>query len=161
METPSREYLSLKVEECENNEPCALGLDEVSSKYDASTSQLQSSLDASGHVRATKTKTEGKMPEDTEALRRVLKLEGMTWLCMAAKFRNKTWLHGFELSHFLKYTDYIVGEKVNGLKVTVDGSSVAVRPPWSVVLTYEHRLARRLSSKFKQVNGLLWKRWQQ
>ena len=71
------------------------------------------------------------MPEDTEALRRVLKLEGMTWLCMAAKFRNKTWLHGLELSHCLKYTDYIVGEKVNGLKVAVDGSSVAVRPPLS------------------------------
>ena len=76
------------MEECENNEPCALGLDEVSSKYDASTSQLQSSLDASGHVPATKTKTKGKMPEDTEALRRVLKLEGMTWLCVA-------WLLGF------------------------------------------------------------------
>ena len=40
---------------------------------------------------------------------------------MAAKFRNKTWLHGLELAHWLKYIDYILGEKVNGLKVTVDG----------------------------------------
>lgn len=153
VETPSTEYLSLKVEECESNEPCALSLDEVSSKYDASTSQLQSSLDASGHLRVMKTKAKGRMPEDTEALRRVLKLEGITWLCMAAKFRNKTWLHGLELSHWLKYIDYILGEKVNGLKVTVDGSSVAVRPQWSIVLTYEHRLRKEA---FKQARG----RWQ-
>ena len=150
VETPSTEYLSLKVEECESNEPCALSLDEVSSKYDTSTSQLQSSLDASGHLRVLKTKAKGRMPEDTEALRRVLKLEGITWLCMAAKFRNKTWLHGLELSHWLKYIDYILGEKVNGLKVTVDGSSVAVRPQWSIVLTYEHRLRKEA---FKQVQA--------
>ena len=96
VETPSTEYLSLKVEEGESNEPCALGLDEVSSKHDTITSQLQSSLDASGHLRVMKTKTKGKLPEDTEALRRVLKLEGITWLCMGAKFRNKTWLQGLE-----------------------------------------------------------------
>ena len=150
VETPSTEYLSLKVEECESNEPCALGLDEVSSKYDAITSQLQSSLDASGHLRVMKTKTKGKLPEDTEALRRVLKLEGITWLCMAAKFRNKTWLQGLELSHWLKYIDYILGEKVNGLRVTVDGSSIAVRPQWSIVLTYEHRLRKEA---FKQVQS--------
>ena len=138
------------MEECESNEPCALGLDEVSSKNDASTSQLQSSLDASGHLQVMKTKTKGKLPEDTEALRRVLKLEGITWLCMAAKFRNKAWLHGLELDHWLKYIDYILGEKVNGLKVTVDGSSVAVRPPWSIVLTYEHRLRKEA---FKQVQA--------
>ena len=40
-ETPSNE--------CENNEPLALGLDEVQSKFEA----LQSSLDTSGHVRVT------------------------------------------------------------------------------------------------------------
>ena len=141
-ETPSNEYLALKVEECENNEPLALGLDEVQSKFEATTSMLQSSLDTSGHVRVTKTKSKGKLPEDTESLRSVLKLEGITWLCMAAKFRNKSWLHGLELSNWLKYIDFILGEKVNGLKVPVDGQSVPVKPPWNIVLTYEHRLRR-------------------
>ena len=141
-ETPSNEYLALKVEECENNEPLALGLDEVQSKFEATTSMLQSSLDTSGHVRVTKTKSKGKLPEDTESLRRVLKLEGITWLCMAAKFRNKSWLHGLELANCLKYIDFILGEKVNGLKVPVDGQSVPVKPPWNIVLTYEHRLRR-------------------
>ena len=61
---------------------------------------------------------------------------------MAAKFRNKSWLHGLELSHWLKYIDFILGEKVNGLKVPVGGQSVPAKPPWTIVLTYEHRLRR-------------------
>ena len=42
----------------------------------------------------------------------------------------------------MKYIDFTLGEKVNGLKVPVDGQSVPVKPPWNIVLTYEHRLRR-------------------
>ena len=80
----------MKVEETENNEPTASSLDEVTSKFETSTSALQSSLDSTGHVRVTKTKLKGKLPDDTETLRRVLKLEGIAWLCVAAKFKHKT-----------------------------------------------------------------------
>ena len=141
-ETPSNEYLAMKVEECENNEPTAASLDEVTSRYDTSTSALQSSLDASGHVRVTKTKLKGKMPEDTEALRRVIKLEGIAWLAVAAKFRHKHWLHGLAISDWTKYTDYILGDRVNNMKIQIDGQTQSVRPPWSVILTYEHRLRK-------------------
>lgn len=141
-ETPSNEYLATKVEECENNEPVALPLDEVTSKFDATTSSLQSSLDAGGHLRVVKTKSKGKLPENTETLRKMLKLEGITWLCMAAKFRTKPWLHGLTLNDWLKYTDYVLGDKVFGLKIQLDGQSHAVKPPWTVLLTYEHRLRK-------------------
>lgn len=141
-ETPSNEYLATKLEECENNEPVALPLDEVTSKFDATTSSLQSSLDAGGHLRVVKTKSKGKLPENTESLRKLLKLEGITWLCMAAKFRTKPWLHGLALNDWLKYTDYVLGDKVFGLKIQVDGQTQAVKPPWTVLLTYEHRLRK-------------------
>lgn len=141
-ETPSNEYLATKVEECENNEPIALPLDEVTSKYDTTTSSLQSSLDAGGHLRVVKTKAKGKMPDNTESLRKVLKLEGIAWLCMAAKFRTKPWLHGLTLNDWLKYSDYVLGDKVYGLKLQMEGQAVAVRPPWTVILTYEHRLRK-------------------
>lgn len=141
-ETPSNEYLATKLEECENNEPQALPLDEVTSKFDATTSALQSSLDAGGHLRVVKTKSKGKLPDSTETLRKVLKLEGVTWLCMAAKFRVKPWLHNLTLNDWLKYTDYVLGDKVYGLKLQVDGQQHAVRPPWTVLLTYEHRLRK-------------------
>lgn len=143
-EIPSNEYLALKVEECEANEPQALGLDEVSSRSDTSSSALQTSLDSSGHVRVTKVKAKGRLPDDTEALRRALKLEAVSWLCMAAKFRNKTWLHGMELSHWTKYTEYLLGERVMGLKFNVEGQSLAVRPPWAVVLGYEQKMRKEV-----------------
>lgn len=136
-ETPSNEYLATKVEECENNEPLALPLDEVTT-----TSSLQSSLDAGGHLRVVKTKAKGKLPDSTESLRKVLKLEGITWLCMAAKFRTKPWLHGLTLNDWLKYADYVLGDKVYGLKIQMEGQTVAVKPPWTVILTYEHRLRK-------------------
>ena len=130
------------VEECENNEPTASSLDEVTSKYDISTSALQSSLDAAGHVRVTKTKLKGKMPEDTESLRGVLKLEIISWLAVAAKFRHKHWLHGLTPSDCLKYTDYLLGDRVNNMKIQIDGQTQPVRPPGAVILTYEHRLRK-------------------
>ena len=154
-ETPSNEYLAMKVEESENNEPTAASLDEVTSRYDTSTSALQSSLDASGHVRVTKTKLKGKMPEDTESLRRVIKLEGIAWLAVAAKFRHKHWLHGLTISDWIKYTDYILGDRVNNMKIQIDGQTGSVRPPWSVILTYEHRLRKEVQAGEKTLSEAL------
>ena len=34
-------------------------------------------------------------------------------VCMAAKFRNKSWLYELELTHWLKYIDFILGEKAS------------------------------------------------
>ena len=144
VEIPSNEYLALKVEECEANEPQALGLDEISSRADTSSSALQTSLDSSGHVRVTKVKTKGRLPEDTESLRKALKLEAVSWLCMSAKFRNKAWLHGLELQHWSKYTEYLLGEKVLGLKFNVEGQSHAVKPPWAVILSYEQKMRKEV-----------------
>ena len=149
-EVPSNEYLALKVEECEANEPQAATLDEVTSKQDTTTQSLQSSLDSAGHVRITKMKAKGKLPEGSEDLRRVLKIEAITWLCMTAKFRQKNWLAGMDLQAWLRYTDYVLGDRVFGLKVPVDGQQQLVRPSWTIVLNYEHRMRREA---FKLVNS--------
>ena len=55
-----------KLEEVENGEPIASPLDEIVSKQEKNTSSLQTSLDAAGHLRVTKVKGKGKMPESTE-----------------------------------------------------------------------------------------------
>eukprot|EP00435_Cladocopium_sp_Y103_P035770 s3778_g9.t1 len=126
-EIPSNEFLAMKVEEA-----------------DTSTSALQTSLDSAGHVRVTKVKTKGRLPDDTESLRKALKLEAVSWLCMAAKFRNKTWLHGLQLQHWTKYTEYLLGEKVLGLKFNVERQTHAVRPPWAVILSYEQKMRKEV-----------------
>ena len=47
-ETRSNDYLSLKAEETETNEPIASPLDEIVNKKDSSNSAIQSTLDSSG-----------------------------------------------------------------------------------------------------------------
>ena len=81
-EAPSAEYLSVKAEETETNEPQASSLDEVTSKRDSQTAELQTGLDSSGHIRITKTKVKLKLPATTEEYRRV----------MAARYKSKSWL---------------------------------------------------------------------
>ena len=100
-------------------------------------------------MRIVKTKTKGKLPNSSEELLRVLKLEGVAWLCMAAKFKSKAWLAGLELQHWLKYTDYILGDKVYRIKVPVEGGQQLLRPSWTLLLSYEHKLRKEA---FKLVN---------
>ena len=96
-ETPSNDYLSLKAEETETNEPIASPLDEIVSKKDSSNSALQSTLDSSGHIRVTRTKNKTKMPANTEEYRKAMKVEANAWLCMSS---STSWETVFTTSSF-------------------------------------------------------------
>ena len=148
-DTPSAEYLALKVEECENGEITASSLDEVTSKAHKTTSSLQASLDTAGHVRVVKNKSKGALPSNTEEYRQALKLECITWLCMASKFKSKHWLSDLKAEHFGKFVEYVLGDRVNAIKVPLDNQQVSIKPNWALVLQYEHRLRREA---FKFVN---------
>lgn len=141
-EIPANEYIAVKLEEVENGEPIASPLDEIVSKQEKNTSSLQTSLDADGHLRVTKVKGKGKMPESTEDYRRVMKIEGVTWLCLAAKFKSKAWLQDLRLSDFNRFVEYILGERVNGIKTSVNGTTQPLRPSWNIVLDYEYKLRK-------------------
>ena len=45
--------------------------------------------------------------------------------------------------------EFVLGEKVHGIKVPVDGQQQPLRPPFALVLQFEHRLRREA---FKLVN---------
>eukprot|EP00435_Cladocopium_sp_Y103_P025733 s2122_g6.t1 len=79
------DYLSIKAEETESNEPTAAPLDEILSKLASSHSQIQSTVDTTGHIRVTRTKTKSKMPATTEEFRKVVKVEMYAWLCLASR----------------------------------------------------------------------------
>ncbi|OLP76746.1 hypothetical protein AK812_SmicGene43280, partial [Symbiodinium microadriaticum] len=134
-ETPSAEYLALKAEECEINEPSASPLDCISAKRDNLESQLQSTVDAQGHIRITKVKHKLEVPVNSEHYRRIMKVEMYAWLSMASRFKAK-----------------VLGEKVSQLKIpTAQGSdqNAGFRPPWTTVLAYEFRLRKEA---FRLVN---------
>lgn len=123
-ESPSADYLSVKAEETETNEPCAAPLDEITSKKDSNASQIQTGLDSSGHIRITRTKVKSKMPSTTEDYRRVMKVEMNAWLCMAARYKAKSWLHGFTADPFNRFVEFILGDRVYGVQVpSITGDS--------------------------------------
>lgn len=144
VEAPSSEYLSVKAEEVEVNEPVAASLDEILSRKDSTTSQLQTGLDSSGHIRITRTKTKAKVPSTTEDYRRVLRVEMNAWLCMSARYKAKSWLHNLTADSFLKFVEYILGERVYGIQIpSLHGEGQQrVKPDWGIILNYEHRLRR-------------------
>ena len=141
-ETPSSEYLATKSEECENNEPSASSLDRISSKRDNQVESLQTSLDPTGRVRITKTAQKLEMPHNSESYRRIMKVEGYAWLCMAARFKAKPWLQNLTLDHFTKFVDFVLGDKVANLRLpTMTGVDTHYnRPPWHIVLSFELKL---------------------
>lgn len=142
-ETPSSDFLSVKAEETESNEPCATPLDEILSKRDASTSVIQSAVDSSGHIKVTRTKSKGKMPTNTEEYRRLIKVEGYAWMCMAARYKAKSWLHDLTLDHFTKFADFILGDRVLNIQVpNASGESSKLKPDWTIVLSFEFKLRK-------------------
>eukprot|EP00435_Cladocopium_sp_Y103_P055965 s367_g18.t1 len=148
-ECPSSDYLSLKAEETETNEPTAAPLDEIMSKQASSNSQIQSTVDSSGHIRVTRTKAKSKMPSSTEEYRRVMKTEMYAWLAMASRYKAKHWLHGLTAEPFLKFVEYILGDRVYGLQIPSLGPSSSessqqqrIKPDWAVILGYEQKLRK-------------------
>ena len=140
-EQPSTDYIALLLEEIEQDEPQAHALDEVTSRKDSQTQQLQSSLDQSGRVRITRQKQKGKMPTNTEELRSKLKLEMNAWLMVASKMKNKIYLRGLEKRHFEQYVEYLLGERCYNMKVpTASGEKAALQPPWHILIDYEFEL---------------------
>ena len=60
---------------------------------------------------------------------------------MSARYRAKNWLHGLEAADFSKFADFILGERVMGLQIpTSDGGQQKLKPDWSIVLAFEHKL---------------------
>eukprot|EP00435_Cladocopium_sp_Y103_P044637 s1164_g12.t1 len=144
-ETPSADYLALKSEEAELNEPTAAPLDEIVSRKDTSNAQIQSTVDSSGHLRVTRTKNKARMPTTTEEYRKIMRVEMFSWLAMSARYKAKHWLQGLEAADFNKFVDFILGERVLGIQIpsaACGGTQHKVKPDWGIVLAFEHKLRK-------------------
>lgn len=145
---PSEDYLAAKMDEIETHEPVASPLSEVTSRRTAKTQGLQTSLDAGGQIRVVKSRQKGTLPQGTEELRTVLRVEANLWCMLAAKYRNKEFLRGMEPGCWADYVGFLLGEKCYLMKVpTPSGKGqpsehVSLRPPWSVMITFEHELRK-------------------
>ena len=143
-EEPAAEYVASKLDELETDEPSASHLDQVISRADAQSLELQTNLDSSGRLRIFKSKPKGKLPQTTEELRAKLRLEAHAWLMIAAKLRNKPFLQNLEYRHWQKYMDYLLGERCFTMQVPShsSGDMCSLNPPWTVILSCEYQMGK-------------------
>ena len=141
-ECPSPEYLATKLEEIEDGEYIASPLDQITSRSETTGLDIETSMDASGHLRVVRKKARGKMPVDTEEYRTKLRVEANTWLMIQSKMRSKPFLQGLSPNSWGKFADFILGDRVATLKVPcpATGTMQPVSPAWHIVLHYEQKL---------------------
>ncbi|CAE7597027.1 unnamed protein product, partial [Symbiodinium sp. KB8] len=111
------EYLAHKLEQIENGEPTASYLDEVISRKESNSLQLQTSLDKQGRLRVMRQKPKGRLPQNTEELRAKLRLEAATWVMLSAKCRGRAYLQDLQLAHFDRYLEFLLGDKCYSMQV--------------------------------------------
>ena len=149
-EEPAPEYLAHKLEQIENGEPTASYLDEVISRKESNSLQLQTSLDNQGRLRVMRQKPKGRLPQNTEELRAKLRLEAATWIMLSAKCRGRAYLQNLQLAHFDRYLEFLLGDKCFSMQVAgaapasssahSDRQSLSV--PWNILLQYEFELRK-------------------
>ena len=141
---PSDEYLASKLEEIELREPCASPLSEVTSKRSAKTMGIQTTVDHSGAVRIVRSMQKGSLPQGTEELGTILKIEGNTWRFLSAKFRNREILRNMRPSCWEEYTNFLLGERCDLMKIHGGKGADAspLRPPWHILLSFEFELRK-------------------
>jgi hypothetical protein len=141
-DTPAASYLSEKMQEIEDNEPFASRLDEVLSLEDHDIQTLTTAIDPAGRIVVTKKKGKIGLPQTTEEFRTRLKVEMNTWLLLATKFSNRTWLRNLVSRTWLDYTEYFLGNKVNQLP--------QASPAWTVVLEYEYECRKEAFRRVRE-----------
>ena len=144
---PSDDYISAKLEEIENGEVTASALSEVTSRKKVRTMGIQTTVDTGGHVRIVRQRNKGVMPQHTEELRTVLRVEGNMWTMLASKFKNKPFFANMTPDIWLGYVNYLLGEKVYLMQIPAGGKGgkldqAPLRPPWVVILNYEYELRK-------------------
>ena len=71
-----------------------------------------------------------------------MKVEAFAWLCMSARYKAKPFLQGLKLETFTKFVDFILGDRAANprLPSSTGKDQYPTRPPWAVVLAFEHKL---------------------
>ena len=115
-EVPGAHYLTVKVDEVEQNEPKASPLDQIAHLEHATDVDMTVGLDNSGTFRTIRQKLKVDVPNDPEAYRKRMRVEMNLWLMLSARFMNKPWLEGTTSGPFDRFVNYILGKDLQYLR---------------------------------------------
>lgn len=113
---PSTGTLEELFEQVEAGEWKTMALIQFMSREDQEVEPLAATIDRSGTVKIKKGYGESQPPKNGEELRQKIKLLGHAYMMTQLKYPNRQVLRGITPNLFVKYSDFLLGEHVAGLK---------------------------------------------
>ena len=138
-EYPADALVERRLQEVDQGDLRAESLQDVSSRDDM-RDDPQEAVWFHGAFKVKRSLTKIALPSDSEALRRRVKLLGMTFTLARIKNPSRAWLATAVPGIWLGHLDYVLGDTVYGFSIKVRGQDL--RPPWEVVLSYEHEIRK-------------------
>ena len=142
---PSDALVELRMEMIENGEQKAEPMGKITSKAWDDDPDVTSDLMKGGYIRVRKTGKEAPLPQSGEELRSRIKIWGISWIYAASKHSTRAALQDLDPQLFYDYADFLLGPRVRDLLAKDSGGNFLSRPPFSLVLSYEYQLRKRMA----------------
>jgi hypothetical protein len=152
---PGRFLVGSKLDELIENDPQVEKLTEVSHKEDGEEELIVPEVTAAGGIKVRKgAAIKSKAPRDGAELRTKYSLIVNAWLFARTRFTSREWLATLKTDSYVPLAEYILGDKVAGLKSAELGPSrLRISPEWAICLEYEYEI-RKLAYEHIRDDGL-------
>jgi hypothetical protein len=147
---PARSYLERKLDEIEKDDLRAEPLEEVVSMTEDDPDALKTEWKPDGQLRAVRIGTKVSLPKGPEDLRKRLALLGTTLIFTSLQQVHKAYLKGLTPQTFVDYVEYLLGDYVWKLAAHGAGGTLLSSPSWSLLLSYEHAIRKKMVSLVKK-----------
>ena len=137
---PAPGVIERRLQEVEQGNPTAEPLSDVASSAEVSADAGNTVLDADSTFKMRRSTQKVPLPNDSEELRRRVRLHGHTFTIAKLQNPNRPWLATASSEVWLEHSDYVLGPRVWGLNLGGEGRRRP--PPWQLVLSYEFALRR-------------------
>ena len=137
---PADSVIERRLQEVEQGDMKAESLQDIVNREEQSEDPIGAVFDKDGALRIKKGLQRVALPSDSEALRRRVKLLGISYTVARAKHPTRAWLATALPDVWSDHLDYVLGEQVYGFRVPCAGREL--RPDWAVVIAYELQIRK-------------------
>jgi hypothetical protein len=142
--------LEKKLDEVEKDELRAELLTEVLTIPEDDPDTLKTIWTSNNELKAVKVGARVSLPRDPEEFRRRITVLGTAWLFVSYQQTHKGYLKGLSPQTFTEYLSYMLGDYVLGLSAKDASGNSLARPPWPLVISYEHAIRSKAMSLVKK-----------
>ena len=143
---PADALIEMRMNMVEESHYKAETLGEVTAKEDEDgLCAKEIDVDRNGGFRLKKINKSRPQPSGVEDLRKRLRTWSASWMYASLKVPSNDQLAGMTPQLFYDYVEYLLGADVYGLSAHDPSGALVTRPPFSLLLEYEHYVRRLLA----------------